>query len=62
VILTIRDEDEWYRSMKETYLAVNPDCDECSVGVKMAMSVGWPAIGFADLVSCVVFSRGDAVI
>lgn len=52
MVLTIRDENDWYESMKETYLAINPDSDECSVGVKLAMSVGWPALGFPELVGC----------
>ena len=29
---------------------MNPDSDECTIGVKLALGMGYPAKGFADLV------------
>ena len=42
VVITMRDPESWYKSWMSTIAYVQPDAEECTIGVKVAYGLGLP--------------------
>ena len=52
VILTVRDPEAWYKSCEDTIFRHQPTRPATAVGVKVALSLGYPKSEFGAMVSC----------
>lgn len=56
VVLTYRDPEKWYGSLKNTILTMMPRCD-APIGVRVAMGLGLPAAGFPEMCDDVIMTK-----
>lgn len=54
VVLTYRDPESWYKSFCETIAQLQPDNDDCLLGVRVAIGMGLPIPNFAAMLNKVI--------